>query len=211
MDLIGQVFGKLTVLARESDYIPSKGQRRRQWQCACACGATTVVRTGHLRSGAVRSCGCGRKALKHGLARSSEYRIWTGMRQRCENSNHPEYKNYGGRGISVSPEWLSFTVFYEDMGPRPSAKHELDRIDNNGNYQKGNVRWATRTQQCANTRKTVLIEVSPGEFLPREVAAKKFGLSPSTLRYRLRSGWDTFTALNAEPGYSFKTNGQLTR
>ena len=133
------------------------------------------------------------------------------MRQRCENPKHPEFKNYGARGIAVDPTWLDFPTFRAAVGDRPSMNLELDRIDNNKNYEPGNVRWATRAEQCANTRGTVNVEVAPGKFLPRDVAARKYGVPEATLKYRLNAGWDTYTALRAPRGYMYKKHGTLTR
>lgn len=211
MDLTGRQFSHLTVLSRYLDYTPSKGQRQRQWLCSCACGETTVVRTGHLTSGAVKSCGCMRRKAKHGQSRTTLYRAWVSMRQRCENPKHPEFKNYGARGISVDPSWKDFQVFHAYVGGRPAEGLELDRIDNDKNYEPGNVRWATRAEQCANTRRTVVLEVEPGRLLPRDVAARLYGIPAATLRYRLSAGWDMHTALNAPPKYNFRKLGSLTR
>lgn len=86
--------------------------------------------------------------------RRPEYQAWLAMKGRCLNTRHEAFKNYGGRGIRICPEWIdSFLVFLEDMGERTSAKHSLDRIDNDGNYEPGNCRWATRVQQNSNTRR----------------------------------------------------------
>lgn len=209
MDLIGKTFHELTVLARAENYRPSKGQNQRQWMCVCTCGGSAVVRTGHLTSGAVKSCGCKRHEVTHGYSRSGLYRLWLSMKQRCGNPNHPEYKNYGGRGIAVCQRWQDFAAFLQDVGARPTPDHELDRVDNDSGYAPDNVRWATRAEQCANTRRTRHVEVSPGRFLPRAVAARTFGVPEGTLRYRLRSGWDTYTALHAPPGYHYAKSGPI--
>lgn len=86
----------------------------------------------------------------HGLTHSREYRVWWDMKQRCTNPNNSRFYKYGGRGISVCERWSRFENFYADMGPRPSPKHSIDRIDNDGNYEPGNCHWATRSEQQHN-------------------------------------------------------------
>ena len=95
-----------------------------------------------------------RPCERHDKAGGPEYRSWRGMKQRCDNPNCDDYKNYGARGIKICERWKSFKNFYDDMGPRPEPKdqYSLDRIDNNGNYEPGNCRWATYSQQRQNQR-----------------------------------------------------------
>lgn len=103
---------------------------------------------------------------KHGHAgkhvKTSEYNIWRAMRARCANPKNPDYKSYGGRGISVCERWQDFSIFLSDMGERPSKNHSLDRIDNDGNYEPGNVRWATIQEQASNTSRSVAVVRSDG-------------------------------------------------
>lgn len=163
-DLSGQRFGMLTVIGRAPDLITS-GYRKVMFRCRCDCGAEKVTQAAFLRGGASKSCGClgrGKLALwrfRHGHAASAgcsaEYRAWNNMRQRCNNVSLPGYEDYGGRGIHVCAEWdcsAGFPAFLEYVGRRPSAEHSLDRIDVNGNYEPGNVRWATRSTQMRNRR-----------------------------------------------------------
>lgn len=100
--------------------------------------------------------------LKHGYAGRSnpEYRAWSAMRSRCLTESHKFYRHYGGRGIRVCPEWSEFPAFLADVGLRPHAGLSLDRIDNDGNYEPGNVRWATSDQQRRNTQRTVMLSIS---------------------------------------------------
>ena len=146
INLTGQVFGSLTVLRRAgSDHHRSEAS----WLCRCVCGAEKVIRSDKLRDGRTKSCGC-LNATKHGMSASPEYNAWKSLTGRCLNPKHPNYRNYGGRGIQVS--FGSFEDFYADIGPKPSPELTVDRIDNEGHYGPGNVHWATRADQMKNRR-----------------------------------------------------------
>lgn len=127
---------------------------------------------------------------RHGMSRSPEHRAWEGMKQRCQNPNHKDYPDYGGRGITVCARWLaSFENFFADMGLRPSCKHSIDRFPNNdGNYEPGNCRWATWTEQHRNKRSNHVL-VFLGESLTISEWSKKLGISAITIQARLRHGW----------------------
>jgi len=131
-------------------------------------------------------------AVRHGMRRADdtapEYSAWHGMRQRCENPNATSYEHYGGRGIRLCEEWRrSFEAFFECVGPRPSARHSLDRIDVDGHYEPGNVRWATIEEQNRNKRSTMRENVS-GEALTLTEAASRYGVNKATLSGRRRRG-----------------------
>lgn len=133
---------------------------------------------------------------KHGglLEHRKTYQCWQDMKQRCLNSKHKQFKNYGARGISVCDRWMSdFSSFLQDMGDKPNGL-TLDRIDNDGPYEPSNCRWATPAQQRANQRGVCLLPVN-GEMVPRDVAARLVGLHPATLQTRLRIGWSVDDAL----------------
>lgn len=160
--MIGMRFGRLVVTASAPSHRSPDGRPRKRWVCACDCG-TQAVRLGeHLRAGRSISGGCLRRELmamvgaanrQHGATKTPEFRTWQGLIQRCTNPNARAWANYGGRGIRVCDAWLkSFEAFLADVGTRPDSSLTLDRIDNDGHYEPGNVRWATKLEQTRNRR-----------------------------------------------------------
>lgn len=134
-----------------------------------------------------------RFAKTHGMSRTPEYNVWLGMLTRCCNPDNENYQWYGARGIQVCERWLEFTAFYADMGPRPAGT-TLDRIDNDGNYEPTNCRWATRTQQHNNRQVNRHIEFN-GERLTVKQWADKLEIPYSRLEARIRRGWSIEDAL----------------
>lgn len=165
-NLIGRRFTRLLVLDRD-DNDASGGTT---WLCRCDCGKLRVVPRHSLVRGKTGSCGClgierraaavNRRGLKHGKSRDPLYLLWVSIINRCECPSSGPYKNYGGRGITVAAEWrhdfLSFERYVADvLGPKPTADHSLDRVDNDRGYEPGNLRWATRSEQQLNRRTSV--------------------------------------------------------
>lgn len=192
IDITGQAFGDLVVL-RKHDAL-SNGAAR--WLCQCSCGRQTISRGSRLMSGATQTCGCGsaRSLIKHGCRKIPEYSIWKAMVRRCTIPVCKEFANYGGRGISVCERWMSVESFIADMGLRPSPQHSLDRINNDGNYEPANCRWATRCEQANNTRSNRMISFR-GERKTLSQWQKATGLGHDVIRGRLRMGWSIEKAL----------------
>jgi hypothetical protein len=198
---IGKKFGDWTQVG-PSFRTRLYGTYERVAVCECKCGAVSVNKLGHLRSGASRGCaGCrGEKTAvhrrTHGQSKTREYKIWNGIKKRCFNPNCAAYKNYGGRGIVMSDKWRSsFQSFLDDVGLSPTDMHELDRTNNNGNYEPGNVRWVLPRENALNTRRNRLIEYR-GERLPMSELARRNGKSSGVLEHRLSRGWSVEDAVN---------------
>src|SRR3990172_5527061 len=182
-DLSGKKFGRLFVLhegERRSKYL-------RRWVCVCDCGNKTSVITNCLLSGRTQSCGCFRRericaSLKtHGMSKTNEYRIWSGIIKRCENKNCRNWLRYGGRGIKICERWRnSFQAFYKDMGPRPSLAHSIDRINAGGNYEPSNCRWATYKEQARNLKTCLKVDF--------DSIAKSLGISYTAAYKRWKGG-----------------------
>jgi hypothetical protein len=194
LDLVGKRFGRWTVLrcaaSRWNDSC---------WLCRCDCGAERVVTGGRLASGRSRSCGCLRgaavaeKITRHGACASgraiSEYTAWQSLKQRCTDSTRGDFSRYGGRGITVCARWRhSFEAFLDDMGLKPGPEYSIDRIDNNGNYEPGNCRWATAGEQSSNQWNNHRLEL---HGISRTISewSRVTGISRRTLYHRLERGW----------------------
>jgi hypothetical protein len=166
IDLTGERFGKLIVLSRDTVEIGAKGNKKGQfrWKCKCDCGTVCLVRSGELRYGSTRSCGCYRRErnFKHGhtthFSKSKTNQVWNAMVQRCTNKKAKSYNRYGGRGIVVCTRWLVFENFLSDMGEAPEGL-TIERIDNDGPYAKWNCCWADWDTQNNNRRRTKSVNV----------------------------------------------------
>lgn len=198
-NFIGQKFNKLTVICA----VGKTGNRSILWECVCECGGKAITTSGSLKSGHTRSCGCLQKEWAksgvhaiHGESKggkvSTEYKAWTGMKERCLNPNGDRYNDYGGRGIKICDRWVGdngFQNFLSDMGRKPSSKHSLDRFPNNdtGHYGPDNCRWGTDEQQSANRRSNVWIEYK-GERKIMKEWAKSLGVDNRNLHRSIKNG-----------------------
>ena len=214
-DLTGKKFGRLSVIV----YAYSKKPHGCYWLCKCDCENKTIVLAYALTSGNTKSCGCLHKEImsklnkgrtgakhysfKHGLINTPEYNAWSVMFKRCGNPNRKDYKLYGGRGITVCERWSDFLVFLGDMGAKPTDKHSIDRIDNNGNYEPLNCRWATSKEQ-ANNRSTNINLSYEGLNLTIAAWADKIGINRTTLYARYHRGWTTERILKEYKGDSIE-------
>jgi len=188
-NLKGQTFGKWHIL--------QEVREKHSWVCKCECGSKKIVTESNLLRGLSRSCGCRRfesKNVTHARSKTTEYRIWAAMKRRCYNPREKSYHNYGGRGITVSKDWHSFSNFFRDMGKRPSPELTIERNDTNGNYEKGNCRWATMHEQMRNRRDTYKLCFN-GKSMIVPDWAKETGIPICTIRNRIRLGWTIAEAL----------------
>lgn len=196
-ELSGLRFNRIVVI--EKSHMSKNGWL---WKCLCSCGnAMFMLQYGILNKKAV-SCGCYQKEVSrnvcikrnttHDLSNTREYKIWTGMKRRCIDKKSKAYKKYGLLGISVCERWMKFENFLSDMGP--SNGLSLDRINNNGNYEPNNCRWATMIQQANNKKNNKIIKIN-GEELTLASAARKYNINYKCLHQRLKNGWGIEEAL----------------
>lgn len=185
LQLQGQRFGKLTVIARDAN----DKHGRAVWRCKCDCGKEAAVAGFRLSCGHTQSCGClkGKAHTTHGKARTTTYNSWLAMKSRCSNPNYKSFQRYGGRGITVCDRWReSFEAFLEDMGERPDGT-TLDRVDPNGNYCPENCRWATVNEQQNNRTSTILV-TRCGRTMSVVEWCRELGKSPDSVYKRIRRG-----------------------
>ena len=184
----GDRFDRLVVIGPGEHKTNERGHTIYHAKVACICGTQFSVAITSLKSGNTRSCGCINDErrrisplnLRHGMVGTPTYKTWQSMKARCNNSRDTVFKNYGGKGISVCERWLKFENFLADMGERPSGM-SLDRIDNSGNYEPGNCRWATDLTQAFNQSHTTRVTFG-GNVVSFSEAARKIGRTTSTLR-----------------------------
>lgn len=189
-DLTGERFGRLTVL----EYDHNNPYRAPYWRCLCDCGNEIMVRGSELKSGNVKSCGCyhrdvmGEIHTTHGMSSTSLYRVWRHIKERCNNPNSQEYRNYGGRGIFICDEWYDFENFRDwALSNGYNPKLSIDRIDNNDGYYPENCRWADAITQGNNRRVNRYITCGDESHTIAEWA-RIFGISYDTLWTRIKRG-----------------------
>lgn len=199
VNIVGSIFGRLTVVERSEN-----NKFKARWLCRCECGKRKVVDGTLLRSGHTQSCGCLaiERRTKHGgtagYVYSKEYTAWKHMVSRCTSVKDPAWSDYGGRGITVCEPWRSFATFLKDMGNAPSPDMSLDRIDNDVGYGPSNCRWATRGQQAANKRGSVVVNIDGfKECLAH--ACRRYGTAVGTAKARIRRGWTERRAITEAP------------
>lgn len=194
----GKQFGFLTVIRRAGSKLKS-GRQYATWHCRCECGQQITVIGQLLRRGVRKSCAVNghfwrEKGNGATTRHSSEYNSWRKMWDRCTDAKQHGFKNYGGRGITVCARWKSFKVFLTDMGVKPDPKHTIDRRDVNGNYEPGNCRWASRSEQYRNTTRTVYVTYQGKRQLLIDVVAG-LGISRQAVYGRLKKNWSLESAL----------------
>ena len=193
-NLSGQLFGALTAL-----HPAASDGRKVRWAFRCQCGSITV-KVGadvvkEVKRGGTPNCGCLTKSLHaakatHGMSRHPAYAVWASMVARCHRATHPAYKNYGARGIFVSPEWRKFAQFWADMGPTYRPGLTLDRRDNSRGYEKANCRWVGWGTQAKNRRASLPVDIP--------ALSRVMGIPRSTLYYRWNHGL-SLTSSTAAP------------
>lgn len=191
-ELAGKKFGRWSVVSLCD--VNARGEI--YWNCVCECGATRAVKANSLRSERSTSCGCYHRDERttHGFTGTPTFRTWETMRQRCFNENSPDYRRYGGRGITVCKRWNeSFEAFLEDMGVRPNGM-TLDRKDVNGNYELRNCRWATASRQQRNRADRALLHFD-GKTLCLADWSDETKIPAKIIAWRLKNGWAIEKAL----------------
>jgi hypothetical protein len=206
IDITGQRFGRLVVTEKATS-----GRKNTRWKCACDCGNTTTVFKSALTCSKQKSCGCymreiskvtqRKNSVTHDMRHSPEYSVFSGMKRRCENPNERCYPRYGGAGILC--KFRSFEEFFDEVGRRPSPHHSIDRIDNTGHYERGNVRWATLHEQSRNKKTTLKIEAF-GQTKCLADWCDEFGL-------RYQAVWSRIVKSNWPPEIAFTKNAHRIR
>lgn len=209
--LQGMRFGTWTVLG--ATFLVRRSRKRNRYAvCRCHCGRVEVQLLGNIRSGKSKGClSCrvakvAKKKTRHGKSYTRIHNIWCGIVGRCSNPNIRCWKYYGGRGIEICDRWRVFENFYADMGEPPTSKHEIDRINPDGNYEPSNCRWATRVEQVRNRRNAIKVEYA-GELRSIGEISEITGVRSPLIASRLRKGWPVNLAAETPTSIS----GRLAR
>lgn len=196
IDMVGYRFYRLCVI----EEMGSDHRREKQWKCLCDCGKEIVATGYNLRSGNTKSCGCYnidrivQRSRQHGLSKTRMFKIWAGVRKRCNNPNTKSYNHYGGRGIKMCESWDTYVNFFNDMKEGYRDDLTLERIDPNGNYEKSNCRWASSKEQARNKRNSNYITIGE-ESLTAAEWSERSGTMSSTILWRVKNGWDVKRAI----------------
>lgn len=211
--MVGQVFGRLTVISRA----PNAKGNQTQWHCRCVCGFEGVFSGSHMRQGVTQSCGClraectSRRRKTHGQTTTPLYRVWRAMLDRCHLKSHKSYRFYGGRGVVVCAEWrASFECFAGDMAATYRKGLWLDRREVNGMYCRDNCRWVTPKQQQRNRRDNVLLEYA-GQVRTLAEIVEMCGVQYGLVRSRLSRGWPLLDAIHKPVGTWLKHKQRLSQ
>ena len=180
--MISKRFGRLVVIEKAKS-LQYKHGKKSAWKCLCDCGKTSIVETNHLKTGHTKSCGCMERKT-HDMSYSKPYKVWANMKNRCENTTIPNYKNYGGRGIIFNPKWEKFVNFWNDMKEGYKKGLSIERIDNNKGYSKENCKWATVEEQQNNRRNNHYITYKD-KTMNITQWAKELGIAPHILVSRI--------------------------
>lgn len=180
IEMVGHVFGKLTVVKRSHQ----NHESRWFWLCKCSCGNYVTRSKKSLNPKTQSSCGCSMNEYKktHGMRNTKEYSTWTGIKNRCLNTNSKDRKNYSQRGINISKDWeISFVNFFKDMGKAPTSNHQIERVDNNIGYNKDNCIWATAKENSLNKRTSFFWFIRGFFFESATDAGSFFGVAGITI------------------------------
>lgn len=208
----GNTYGKLTIVGPAFELPRNRHRQKKDYfvVCVCECGTHCAPMLCNVTKGKTTSCGCYARAKHlelntlHGMSKDPIYAVWTQMKMRCTNKNNLAFSRYGGRGIKICDRWLEadgqgFLNFLTDMGPRPSDKHSIDRIDVNGDYCPENCRWATAKEQ-QDTKRTTLNMTLGGETKSLRLWCEEYKISYKLVHHRIFGhGWDLGRALRTPP------------
>ena len=200
--MTGKKFGLLSVIGFSRSVPTGEHSSTLFWNCICDCGNLHEVRGNSIKNGHTRSCGCMEIAnrlrginRKHGMTETPEYKAFHGMWGRCTNPKNNRYHLYGARGVTVCDRWRSFELFISDVGLRPTSFHSIGRIDNDGNYEPGNVEWSTEVDQANNRRSNRIVEFNGARKTIAQWGSE-LHIKPHTLWCRIfRYGWDVSRAM----------------